>query len=184
MAGGRRGEGRERGERRGEGREKGGREEKGRERGGEKGGRREGERRERREEGRERGHRPGIASITSCEGISMVVLPPSTCAGHIGRTRVDTGYITTMIAITTTNKIRLHQSTQFTLHMGCETLCQTLLYQKLQPSPAGKEDPGWYSLPLYVQLSGQSSVRQFQYECMYLYETKHMLQGREQAAAS
>ena len=74
----------------------GGREEgRGRERRGEKGGREEGRREEeRRGEVRERGgkkgvgHRPGIASISSCEGVSFVILPPSTSAGNVGSTHV------------------------------------------------------------------------------------------------
>ena len=59
--------------------------------GGREEGRREGERRgEVRERGGEKGvgHRPGIASITSCEGVSLVILPPSTSAGHVGSTYV------------------------------------------------------------------------------------------------
>ena len=67
----------------------GGRREEGR--GRERGGEREGERRR---EGKERGgekgvgHRPGIASISSWEGVSFVILPPSTSAGNVGSTHV------------------------------------------------------------------------------------------------
>ena len=79
---GRRGEGgREEGRREGEKRREG------RERRGEKGGREEGRSKGERR-GKGRGHRPGIASITSCEGVSLVILPPSTSAGHVGSTYV------------------------------------------------------------------------------------------------